>query len=66
VKHVREYRRCNQNGQPRETGNIGTQDEEKHRETGNIGTQDEEKQNWPPRYNWNIVESGVKHHKPKP
>jgi hypothetical protein len=20
----------------------------------------------PPRYNWNIVESGVKHHKPKP
>jgi hypothetical protein len=20
--------------------------------------------NWPPRYNWNIVESGVKHHKP--
>ena len=20
-------------------------------------------QNWPPRYNWNIVESGVKHHK---
>jgi hypothetical protein len=22
--------------------------------------------NWPPRYNWNIVESGVKHHKPKP
>jgi hypothetical protein len=18
--------------------------------------------NWPPRYNWNIVESGVKHH----
>ena len=19
---------------------------------------------WPPRYNWNIVESGVKHHKP--
>ena len=44
MKHVREYRRCNQNGQPRETGNIGTQDEEKHRETGNIGTQDEEKQ----------------------
>jgi hypothetical protein len=23
-------------------------------------------QNWPPRYNWNIVESGIKHHKPKP
>ena len=22
--------------------------------------------NWPPRYNWNIVESGVKHHQPKP
>jgi hypothetical protein len=22
--------------------------------------------NWPPRYNWNIVESGIKHHKPKP
>ena len=21
-------------------------------------------QNWPPRYNWNILESGVKHHKP--
>ena len=21
--------------------------------------------NWPPRYNWNIVESGVKHHKPE-
>ena len=21
---------------------------------------------WPPWYNWNIVESGVKHHKPKP
>jgi hypothetical protein len=21
--------------------------------------------NWPPRYNWNIDESGVKHHKPK-
>jgi hypothetical protein len=21
-------------------------------------------QNWPPRYNWNIVESGVKHYKP--
>ena len=21
--------------------------------------------NWPPRYNWNIVESGVKHHRPK-
>ena len=20
--------------------------------------------NWPPRYSWNIVESGVKHHKP--
>ena len=20
----------------------------------------------PPRYNWNIVESGAKHHKPKP
>ena len=20
--------------------------------------------NWPPRYNWNIVESGVKHHEP--
>ena len=23
-------------------------------------------QNWPPRYNWNIVESGVKHHNPNP
>ena len=22
--------------------------------------------NWPPRYNWNIVKSGVKHHQPKP
>jgi len=21
--------------------------------------------NWSPRYNWNIVESGVKHHQPK-
>ena len=21
---------------------------------------------WPPRYNWNIIESGVKHHKTKP
>jgi hypothetical protein len=21
-------------------------------------------QNWPPRFNWNTVESGVKHHKP--
>jgi hypothetical protein len=21
------------------------------------------KKNWPPQYNWNIVESGVKHHK---
>ena len=21
-------------------------------------------QNWPPRYSWNIVESGVKHHQP--
>ena len=21
--------------------------------------------NWPPRYNWDIVESAVKHHKPK-
>jgi hypothetical protein len=21
---------------------------------------------WPPRYNWNIVESGVKHHNPNP
>jgi len=21
---------------------------------------------FPPPYNWNIVESGVKHHKPKP
>jgi hypothetical protein len=21
-------------------------------------------ENWLPRYNWNIVESGVKHHKP--
>ena len=20
--------------------------------------------NWPPQYNWNIVESGIKHHKP--
>ena len=23
-----------------------------------------QQQNWQPRYNWNIVESGVKHHKP--
>jgi hypothetical protein len=23
-------------------------------------------QNWPPRYNWNIVESGAKHHNPNP
>jgi hypothetical protein len=22
------------------------------------------KKNWPPRYNWNIVESGIKHHSP--
>jgi hypothetical protein len=22
--------------------------------------------NWPPRYTWNIVESGVKHHNPNP
>jgi hypothetical protein len=22
--------------------------------------------NWPPRYNWNMVESGVKHHTPNP
>ena len=22
--------------------------------------------NWPPRYNWNTVESGVKHHNPNP
>jgi len=22
--------------------------------------------NWPPRYNWNIVESGIKHHNPSP
>ena len=22
--------------------------------------------NWPPRYNWNIVEDGVKHHNPNP
>ena len=21
--------------------------------------------NWPPLYNWNIVESGIKHHKPR-
>ena len=21
---------------------------------------------FPPRYNWNIVESGIKHHKPQP
>ena len=21
---------------------------------------------WPPRYNWNIVESGIKHHNPNP
>ena len=21
--------------------------------------------NWPPRYSWNIIESGVKHHKPR-
>jgi hypothetical protein len=26
---------------------------------------DQVKKNWPPQYNWNIVESGVKHHKPK-
>ena len=24
------------------------------------------KKNWPPRYSWNIVVSGVKHHTPKP
>ena len=23
-------------------------------------------QKWLPRYNWNIVESDIKHHKPKP
>jgi hypothetical protein len=23
-------------------------------------------ENWPPRYNWNIVESGIKHQNPKP
>jgi hypothetical protein len=23
-------------------------------------------QNWPLRYNWNIVESGIKHHETKP
>ena len=23
-------------------------------------------ENWPPRHNWNIVESGVKHHEPVP
>ena len=23
-------------------------------------------ENWPPRYNWNIVESGVKHNSPNP
>ena len=23
-------------------------------------------ENWPPRYNWNIVESGVKHHNTNP
>jgi hypothetical protein len=22
--------------------------------------------NWRPRYNWNVVESGVKHHNPNP
>jgi hypothetical protein len=22
--------------------------------------------NWPPQYNWNIVESGVKHYNPNP
>ena len=22
--------------------------------------------NWPPRYNWNIVENGIKYHKPNP
>ena len=22
-------------------------------------------QHWPPQYNWNIVESGVQHHKPR-
>jgi hypothetical protein len=25
-----------------------------------------QQQNWPPRYNWHIVESGVKHHNPNP
>ena len=25
-----------------------------------------QQENWPPWYSWNIVESGVKHHKPKP
>ena len=23
-------------------------------------------ENWRPRYNWNIVESGIKHHNPNP
>jgi hypothetical protein len=25
---------------------------------------DADSKHWPPRYNWNIVESGVEHHKP--
>ena len=47
-KNVREYRRSNQNGQPRETGNIGTQDEEKQNKT---------QQNifWTPLYYYNLT-----------
>jgi hypothetical protein len=28
--------------------------------------QNQHQQNWPPRYNWNIVDSGVKHNKANP
>ena len=31
-----------------------------------LGTPASSTKNWLPRYNWNIVEGGVKHHKPKP
>ena len=31
-----------------------------------LGTLVSHQQNWPPWYNWNIVESGAKHHNPNP
>ena len=31
-----------------------------------LGTPVSHQQNWPPRYNWNIVEKGVKHQNPNP